>query len=521
MRPLPEHWNTVLTAVQNWQSGNQFDNLAADDYTIQIQIIGGTCSATYSNNPVTITEPTSPSFDQIVLSNPTDCNTDNGSISVTATGGTGNFEYQLDNNGWGTSPNFLNLAAGNYVVKVRNDDGTCEISQNESLSAPSAPSIDSVDETNPSACGVSDGELTINASGGTSSFEYSINGTDWFTDATFSNLDDNTYDIYVRNDDGTCAIQGSAVTLEGPQDLTVSVTSNNPSACGESDGSISISANGGTGNYEFSIDDGGSWSTSTDFQNLAEGDYDVWVRNDDLSCGTPYPNNPVSLTEPNCPTGCDIDYELEQLPDGRYQISLISNVNWTGFEAITSTAQVTVLTPTGGFEVANLTNLIPNVTFAHNATFTAPTENTNADYFVFGLTSIGTTGITYQDGLKVPLFTFTNSGTCTSGNLELMDNDTDPFFPPNSLNANVGQQLTTGRFRDRMPPFASSATRLRVLFLHQNVWLNMFWNYCQTELTKFRLFLIRLGLSQIISQVRLKLRLRRRRADSKLPTQLT
>jgi hypothetical protein len=429
---------------QTWHSSNQFSGLIADDYNIQIQTVGGACSVVNPNNPVTITEPTIPSIDLVTSTDPTNCNASDGSISVQASGGTGSFEYQLDNNGWGTSPNFLNLAAGNYTVHVRNDDGTCAISQNASVNAPSAPSIDSVNPSDPTACGVTDGEITINASGGTGSYEYSLNGTDWFSDDTFTNLDDNTYDIFVRNDDGTCETQGSAVTLSGPQDLTISVTTTDPSACGESDGSITISASGGTGSYEYSVDDGNSWSTATNYTDLPDGDYDVWVRNDDVSCGTAFPNNPVSLNEPNCPTGCVVDYELELLPDGRYQVSLISNVNWMGFEAVTSTAQVTILTPTGGFEIANLTNLVPGVTFAHNATFEAPTENTSSDYLVFGLTSIGTSGITYQNGLKVPLFTFTNSGVCTTGDLSLMDNDNDPFFPPNSLNANVGQQLTTG-----------------------------------------------------------------------------
>jgi hypothetical protein len=115
---------------QTWHSSNQFSGLIADDYNIQIQTVGGACSVVNPNNPVTITEPTIPSIDLVTSTDPTNCNASDGSISVQASGGTGSFEYQLDNNGWGTSPNFLNLAAGNYTVHVRNDDGTCAISQN-------------------------------------------------------------------------------------------------------------------------------------------------------------------------------------------------------------------------------------------------------------------------------------------------------------------------------------------------------------------------------------------------------
>jgi len=48
----------------------------------------------------------------------------------------------------------------------------------------------------------------------------------------------------------------------------------------------------------------------------------------------------------------------------------------------------------------------------------------------------------------IPLFSFTNIGTCT-GPVNLIDNATDPFSPPNSREANVGNALTIlGAFGD-------------------------------------------------------------------------
>lgn len=427
----------------SWQSSNTFTGLGQGSYTVLSRVQGGACSSAFANNPLTLSDPAAPTISSVTPADPSDCGTADGSISVTASGGAGNFEYQLNNNGWGSTSVFGSLSSGSYTVSVRNDDGTCEVSQNVTLNAPSAPSISSVSSSNPSACGISDGEITINASGGNGALEYSLNGTDWSADGTFDNLGGGTYGAFVRNSNATCPVQGSAVVLTAPSSLSVSVTSADPSACGLSDGSINVQSTGGTGSYEYSIDNGGNWQSSGFFQNLGEGTFTVLSRNDDSSCSTASAENPIALTEPACPGNCTIEYELELLSDGVYQVSLIPNVTWNAPQNITSTAQVTILAPAGGFVVSNLMNLIPNVTFEHNATYSTPAENLNADYFVFGLTSQGTSGITYQDGMKVPLFTFTNGGDCTSGDVSLMSVDDDPFLPPNSQNANIGQQLTT------------------------------------------------------------------------------
>jgi len=426
-----------------WQSSGQYNNLAPGLYVVQIQTTGGACGAVYAQNPVAISEPTPPVIQSVSTQNPTDCGVADGSLTVTATSGSGTYEYQLDNNGWVSNNTFTNLAGGTYNVQVRNADGTCVVSQSATLTAPSAPAIQSVSTQDPTGCGVSDGSITIMATGGSGALAYSLDGVNWTSGNTFQNLGDNTYNVFVRNDDGSCASSGTAVTLTGPAGLTVSVTANDPSACGLSDGQVNVSASGGTGSYEYSVDNGANWSATGNFANLSAGNFMVLAKNANGTCESAPASNPVVLSDPNCPTTCDVEYVLELLPNGMYQVSLVPNVTWNAPLNITSTAQVTILAPAGGFVVSNLTNMIPGVVFEYNASYLAPVENPAFDYFVFGLSSQGTSGITYQQGVKVPLFTFSNAGTCTGTDLFLMDNDTDPFLPPNSQNGNVGQQITT------------------------------------------------------------------------------
>jgi hypothetical protein len=143
------------------------------------------------------------------------------------------------------------------------------------------------------------------------------------------------------------------------------------------------------------------------------------------------------------PTNCQIEYRLIPLSAGKYQVSMIPKVNWSGVAATTATQQVTIRVPTGGFIASNLTNLVSGAAYAQTSRYNAPTENTTRDYLVFTLQNLGTMTLPYAANVEVPLFTFTNIGTCRAGNVELMNNTTDAFKQPNSRSANVGQQITT------------------------------------------------------------------------------
>lgn len=420
-----------------------FENLAGGDYTVVIRTSGGVCTSLFAGNPVTVSEPTAVTINSS-SQNPSNCGTNDGSITLTGAGGTGNLEYSINGTDYFASGNFTNLTPGNYPVSVRNTDETCVVSGGTvMLSSPSSPFFSGINNTNPTLCGVNNGTISISAMGGSGSYEYSINDTDYFPSGSFTGLTAGTYPISIRNSDGTCTISGAAQTLTAPSALSVSVSTTNPSICNTADGQIQVSATGGTGNYLYSINNGASYSQNGMFTGLAAGNYTVLVKNSDDSCETTSLDNPVTLVDPACPGSCLVDYILEALPDGRYQVSILPHVTWNMPENLTSTAQVTMLAPAGGFVVNNVTNLIPGVVFEHNATYAAPNENTSQDYFVFGLTSQATQGISYQAGVKVPLFTFDNGGICTDDEVFLLDNNSDPFLPPNSQNGNVGQQLST------------------------------------------------------------------------------
>jgi len=111
-----------------------------------------------------------------------------------------------------------------------------------------------------------------------------------------------------------------------------------------------------------------------------------------------------------------------------------------------STAQITIRVPTGGFEVGEITALIEGVSFFRTGRDNAPIEAPAFDYISFSLGSQGTSRIPFERGEKVGLFSFTNTGICPDGDISLINNLTDPFFPPNSRQSNAGQQMTVSGF---------------------------------------------------------------------------
>ena len=140
------------------------------------------------------------------------------------------------------------------------------------------------------------------------------------------------------------------------------------------------------------------------------------------------------------PSNCLIEYQIEQVGDKIFQVSLTPDTTWTGVNAITSTAQVSIRVPSGSLIAGNLTNNIPTAIWKLNSSYFNPPENPGWDYYSFGLEL--TQDIPYTKGVKVNLFRFENLGNCTGSNIILIDNTTDPLMQPNSQSANIEQQIT-------------------------------------------------------------------------------
>ncbi|MDN5216768.1 hypothetical protein QQ020_32155 [Fulvivirgaceae bacterium BMA12] len=132
-----------------------------------------------------------------------------------------------------------------------------------------------------SNCPDATGTVTVTASGGSGNFEYSLDGTNFQTDAVFMNVGGGDYTVVVRDGDGCSA--NTDVTVEATSDITFTSTST-AAGCGGDTGSITIMASGGDGNYEYSLDDG-DFQAANQFNNVSNGLHAVTIR-DGNNCET-------------------------------------------------------------------------------------------------------------------------------------------------------------------------------------------------------------------------------------------
>ncbi len=143
-----------------------------------------------------------------------------------------------------------------------------------------------------------------------------------------------------------------------------------------------------------------------------------------------------------CPSAttntCQVEYELESLGSGKFQVSMIPRVSYTSPNNITSTQQVTLKVPTG-FQYTGLTSFISGASYVQGSRINTPSQAPGFDYILFNLSNLGTSALSYSNNVKVPLFTFYKSGNCLGDSLRLMRNN-DPFAANTSYNSK--QQLT-------------------------------------------------------------------------------
>lgn len=291
-----------------YQSSGIFNGLAAGNYTITAKNSNG-CAGTSQvtigvNNPcagiiVTVTTTQiNPSIGQ-----------SNGSITATASGGSG-FTYSLNNGAFQNNGTFSGLAEGNYTVTVKNSNGCTGVKQITLTGIDPCAGVTvtvTTTQVNP-ITGQSNGSITAAATGGTG-FTYSLNNGTYQASGTFTGLATGNYTITAKNSNGCSGLTQVALGSTNPcTGVTVSVTTTqvNPTT-GQSNGSITASATGGTG-FTYSLN-GGTYQASGTFTGLAAGAYTISAKNSNGCLGS----KQVTLTATNPCTGVTVTVTTTQV----------------------------------------------------------------------------------------------------------------------------------------------------------------------------------------------------------------
>jgi gliding motility-associated-like protein len=132
--------------------------------------------------------------------------------------------------------------------------------------------------TNNASCAYNNGIFVATASGGTPPYTYTSNKLGLSNGSgIFSNVPPGACDVEVRDASGQTA---STTVPMANNFIPPFITGQglDPSGCGKTDGSVTLTPGEGLGPYQYSIDDGLTYQTSNVFPNLGTGFYNIWVK---------------------------------------------------------------------------------------------------------------------------------------------------------------------------------------------------------------------------------------------------
>jgi gliding motility-associated-like protein len=261
----------------------------------------------------------------------------NGNLVITPFSGTAPYTFSLDGAGFvsGAAPyTFNNVAAGPHTILVRDAQG-CQ-SNAVPVTVAAGPPLVTTATSTPALCNAgSSGTITVAPPAiGLTPFEYSLDGISWQTTNQFTGLAAGTYTVRFREANG--CIGSTSLDIAEPVAINLSATTV-PVVCnGQSNGQLTVAATGGVAPYQFSVNGGTTWQTSTGFS-LSAGNYTLTIK-DANNCTRTLP---VVLTEPpalggtltttnaSCNGGNDGTITLTPVGgNGTYSYSLDGGINW-------------------------------------------------------------------------------------------------------------------------------------------------------------------------------------------------
>jgi gliding motility-associated-like protein len=253
---------TVTSYAWSTPGGNQqtISNLAAGTYTVTVTFAGGSTvvrsGTVVSSAPVTQSQ-------QVMALNVKCFGENNGSVSLTTSGGTAPFNWSWT----GPSPFTANteditgLGPGNYVLSITDSKG-CTLTESYTVSTPQVLSVTLASSQNVACFGDSTGSININAAGGNAGpANYSwINLNTNQLVSTAKNptgLPAGTYCVTMTDSQGCTDALDNCVIITAPNSalsVATPVTKTDLVCWGYSNGSISLNINGGWGGYTVAWD---------------------------------------------------------------------------------------------------------------------------------------------------------------------------------------------------------------------------------------------------------------------------
>ena len=347
-----------------WQIENEFLNLGSGDYLIQYRSIpDALCSDTLN---VTLSSVDAPVIENLIISEIVDCQNPVAEVSISASGQE-DIEYSLDGLNWQLDNTFDLLTSGFYTLTIRYIlHPECIVTTSFEIDGINQSEVENIIVNDISDCGLDDGSIEIISSD--TEVEYSLDGIEWQTDASFNSLSADDYTLYFRPVGTENCENTETFQIVEPELPPITTDIIPPSNCGVNDGAVIFDYDGSI-RLEFSID-GMPWTSVDRIRDLGSGSYVILYRlaaspncldqievtlqdpdvpivqdvvvNDDDSCLTD--NGRLEIIVDRSDVEYSIDNGLtwqsenyfEGLPAGNYTINIrpINDVNCVAYEEV-------------------------------------------------------------------------------------------------------------------------------------------------------------------------------------------
>lgn len=264
----------------NGYTGEDLVNVAANTYTVTVTDANGCQSQAIAD----IEEPAIIGLD-ITAAGTILCAGDKGvALTANTSGGVGSFSYLWNDPGTQTTKTAFDLEAGNYSVMVTDENG-CTKTASATIIEPAPLAIDAL-VTQPTCPGTTNGSIVPTISGGTPGFDYVwSNGV---FDRVNTNLSPDTYTLTVTDNNNCTLVQEFVLT--GPDTLKITAVDITDVSClGKQDGALTIHTTGGTGDIQYSNNNGTDFTASPDFTALLQGNYILVARDANNCLSETYP----------------------------------------------------------------------------------------------------------------------------------------------------------------------------------------------------------------------------------------
>ncbi|WP_318311283.1 T9SS type B sorting domain-containing protein [Flagellimonas crocea] len=294
------------------KNGSTFSNLIQDgEYIVSVTDANG-CSVT---DRFTLTRLEAPT---LTLDNgASDFCYDNfgaATLVVNATGGLAPYQYRINGGTLGASNSFSGLTPGTYTIEVV-DDNDCRDTVTATIEPQVVANATTIQELD---CGTLNGAIQVNINNGYTSagnydiYEVSINGAPYTSDnnnitgtsftynfPASSVLSNTTFQFLITDARG-CTTESNIVTVSPPETIAGSVVGTDTQCGDTSSGIVELipDTTQGVPPYEFSNDNGATFSSQNIFSGYGPGTHGGFVIRDSRGCVSPAYNVTIGTSSP-------------------------------------------------------------------------------------------------------------------------------------------------------------------------------------------------------------------------------